>query len=151
MNYESKRTLHVLRWRLSIGLAAVCACLPGCSKSPHSEIPTAPVTITVTYGGEAVTEGQVDLNNAKTGLGGGGALDGQGNVVLPAVPLGEYTVTVLPPDASPLPTASGQPDAKPKVDPRIPKKVRDPEKSPFKAQVKAGKNHFTFDLKQAEK
>jgi len=141
------RALDWQTWILSAGLTALAGVLAGCGSTPHSEIPTASVAITVTHGGEAVTDGQVDLNNDQTGLGAGGELDGEGKVVLSAVPLGEYTVTVLPPDADPLPPESGRPAKGSKPASRIPAKVRNPRTSPLKVQVKDEENDFRFDLK----
>lgn len=130
-------------------LAMICGSLMGCSGSPHSDNPTAPATITITYGGEAVTGAQVDLNNDQTGLGAGGTLDSNGKVVLTEVPLGQYVVTVLPPEGNPLPSETGEPAPATEQRHNVPEKVRSPQTSPLKVEVKEGANDFTFDLKDS--
>lgn len=120
----------------------------GCGpKAPHSGVPTAPVTLVVTYAGTGVANAQVDLHNDTTGMGAGGTSDGSGKVGLGAVPLGEYTVTVLPPEANPLPPAPGEQPAPAVAATSIPQSVRDPRTSSLRATVVAGANEFAFELK----
>tara|TARA_R110002095_G_scaffold154388_6_gene134191 strand:- start:121 stop:513 length:393 start_codon:yes stop_codon:yes gene_type:complete len=121
----------------------------GCgSHQPGSDKPRESITIAITYGGEPVTEGMVNLENTTTGEGGGGELDAQGVATIPNVVLGEYTVTIIPPDPDPVPPAPGQPAAKIKTYSNIPPEFRTSNKSTLKAEVKAGSNELKFDLKE---
>lgn len=122
--------------------------LLGCGQTPHSGKPTAQVTVAVTQGGRPVTEGRVDLGNDKTGEGGGGELNGQGVATIPAVPLGSYTVIVVPAETPVVPGVASQPAPPKKEEPGIPAKVRSFKSSPFKAEVKKdSSNQFQFELK----
>lgn len=106
--------------------------------------------VTVTYGGEPVTVGHVDLNNEQTGEGGGGELNAQGIATITDVPLGDYTVTVLPPPPDPAPVEEGQPAATMKEYPQIPEQFRRIATSPLRAAVQNGSNQFKFDLQAGE-
>jgi len=70
-----------------------------------------------------------------------GLLNESGQVALSDVVLGDYAVVVTPPE--------GTPDnpAPQKEYPNIPKRYRNLQDSPLKADVKAGRNEFTFELK----
>lgn len=100
------------------------------------------VTITVTRNGSPVTEGEVRMMMIGKGEGAVGNLNESGQVELADVVLGNYSVAVAPPELA-------TPDnPAPKKDyPNLPKQYRDLNKSPLKAEVKAGSNEFTFDLK----
>lgn len=123
--------------------------LLGCGRGgPHSGKPTAPVTVTVTYGGEPVTEGRVDLSNEQTGEGGGGELNGQGVATIPGVVLGNYAVIVIPPEPQLVPAETGAPAPAKKEHPNIPAKFRSLNSSPLKVEVKKDSpNQFKFELK----
>lgn len=125
--------------------------MPGCGRAgPHSGKQTAQVTVTVTYGGQAVTEGRVDLSNEQTGEGGGGELNAQGVATIPGVVLGSYTVVIVPPELLVVPGATGQTAPAKKQYANIPKKVRSFKSSPFKVEVKEDSpNEFKFELKGA--
>ena len=106
--------------------------------------------MTVTYGGEPVTEGRVDLSNPQTGEAAGGELNDEGIAAISGVTPGNYSVMVLPPMADPVPVEPGQPAAAAKEYPNIPKKVRVIGTSTLKADVtEDGANEFTFELKDA--
>lgn len=127
---------------VAIGGLAIGA--SGCGNHvPHSGKSRADVVVKVTYGGQPVTAGDVDLNNLETGEGGGGALDHTGTARIPGVVLGDYTVTVLPPLSSPIP-GENAPAAK---IPPIDRKFQSPEKSPLKLSVSAEGREIAFDLK----
>lgn len=126
-------------------LAAVAAlCLvPGCGGS-GSDQPTTAVTVRLTHGGEPVTEGSVQLVNPESGKGAFGPLDETGTATLSAVPLGTYTVVVMPP-APPDPDPE-KPAPPPQEYDNIPAAVRDQTTSPLKAEVKEDTTELTFDL-----
>jgi len=106
------------------------------------------VKVTVTFGGEPIKEGRVDLSNAKAGQGGGGELNASGQVTIDNIPHGEYVVTVVPPLAIPKPPEPGQPRPTVQDYPNIPKKFRVATSSPLRAIVKQGATEFTFELKE---
>ena len=134
---------------IAAGFLLASSLLPGCGgANPHSRKPSAQVTVAVTYGGQPVSEGRVDLSNEQTGEGGGGQLNAQGVAVIPGVALGTYTVVVAPPELLVVPGATGQPAPANKDYPNIPKKVRSFTSSPLKVEVKKDSpNEFKFELK----
>lgn len=126
------------------GLSAI-----GCGSSSDGE-PNGSVTVKVTYAGEPVTAGRVDLSSKATGDGGGAELDSAGKAYVKNVPHGEYVVTVVPPPPSPAdlaPVPGQRPKAPPKYD-NIPEKVRRSETSPLKVTVADGASEAAFELKQ---
>lgn len=100
------------------------------------------VTITVTHNGSPVTEGEVRMMITGKGEAAVGLLNESGQVELEEVVLGNYNVAVAPPEL-----ATPDNPALEKEYPNLPQKYRDISKSPLKAEVKAGSNEFTFDLK----
>ncbi|MCC7424871.1 MAG: hypothetical protein IT428_31755 [Planctomycetaceae bacterium] len=138
------------RWIGTAGLSACCAVTAGCGgTASESSKPAAPVVLKITYGGEPVVEGFAQLTNSMTGEGGGGVLSKTGTVSLDRVALGDYTVTVLPPEPTGAPVDAPGAQKEPKREfANIPKKYRDRTASPLKVQVKAEKNEFAFDLKE---
>lgn len=122
--------------------------LVGCGGGDTSGKKKASVTITVTSGGQPVTEGLVTLDGGKTGEAAGADLNSTGVATLPEVTLGNYTVTVTPPLPKVAAPAPGQKLPPPKDYANIPAKVRRADTSTLKAEVKAGKNEFKFDLAQ---
>ncbi|QDT45592.1 hypothetical protein Pan241w_57180 [Gimesia alba] len=117
------------------------ACLiTGCGGEPEAK-KRADVTITVTHEGTPVTEAEVRMMQVGKGEGAVGMLNESGQAELTEVVLGSYTVTINPPE--------GTPDnpAPQKEYPNIPKQYRNLKDSPLKADVKAGDNEFTFELK----
>lgn len=126
---------------LAVVLITAGATLAGCGGSVEAK-KKAEVTITVTYGGTPVTEGDVRLMMTGKGEGAAGTLNEAGKVELQEVVLGNYSVAVTPPEGTP-----DNPAPK-KEYPNIPKQFRNVQQSPLKADVKPGANEFTFDLKQ---
>ena len=121
----------------------------GCgSPSNGPDKPRGGVVITVTYDGQPVTEGRVDLSHPSSGEGGGGELDSDGVVRIDGVAHGQYTVTVIPPPADPKPPESGQAPPPVKEYPNIPAQFRLSSSSPLKAEVKEGTSEFKFELKE---
>ena len=126
---------------LAVVLMIAGSTLAGCGGSVETK-KKADVTITVTYGGDPVTEGDVRLMMTGKGEGAAGTLNEAGKVELQEVVLGNYSVAVTPPEGTPDNPA-------PKKDyPNSPAKFRNVQQSPLKAEVKAGTNEITFDLKE---
>src|SRR5690606_20271816 len=73
--------------------------LAGCSRVPHSQRPSGKVEAKVTYGGQPVKEGFLNLSSQETGLGGGADIGSDGIAIIESVPVGTYVVTVTPPVA----------------------------------------------------
>lgn len=129
-------------------LAAACW-LAGCGSSePGADKVTGSVVITVTADGTPVTQGSVNLANPATGEGGGGSLDETGTVTIDRVTVGEYTVTILPPEPDPVPPEPGQPAPPDPDDGSIPPQYRTESTSPLKAKVEEGENSFNFALEK---
>jgi len=107
---------------------------------------TGTVSGTVTLSGSPFTEGRVSLYSPKASAGAQGTLDNDGKFTVDgALPVGEYTVSVLPPSP---------PDPQPGVAPVLPKspaqggipvKYRNATTSGLTFQVEPGKN--TLDVK----
>ena len=132
-------------------LAISCALTVGCDRTPRGKLPRGDITVTVTYGADPVTEGQVDLNNVQTGEGGGGFLNGQGIATLARVVEGTYVVTVNPPHPNVVIPGQPAPATKRKESPNIPQKFREVATSPLQADVKQGESgEYRFDLKEIE-
>lgn len=120
----------------------------GCGEAgPGNGKVTGSVTITVTNGGQPVTGGRVDLMTTRPGEGAGADLDSYGIGKMTEVPVGEYTVTVIPAIAVQVP---GQP-APPKPDATVfQEKYRTMKTSPLKITVAKGSNAAKFDLKEGK-
>lgn len=125
----------------TIGLLFLCLVMVGCGGAENVK-KRASVTIKITHDGSPVTEGEVRMMMTGKGEAAMGNLNESGQVELTDVVLGNYSVAVAPPELA-------TPDnPAPKKDyPNLPKQYRDLSKSPLKAEVKAGSNEFTFDLK----
>jgi len=136
---------------LLTGLAITCCLTTGCGNpAPRGNLPRGKVTVAVSYGGKPIIEGRVDLQNAKSGEGGGAEVNREGVVTLSSVVEGTYVVTVNPPTSAEIP-APGQTDSKLKQYPDIPEVYRTVATSPLKAEVKRGETaEYKFDLKQAK-
>lgn len=129
--------------RLVVFSALLCSSmlLTGCGGASEESKKRADVTFTVTYAGTPVTEAELRLMMIGKGEGAMGILNESGQVVLSDVVLGDYAIVVTPPEGTP-----DNPAPK-KEYPNIPKQYRSLKDSPLKADVKAGDNEFTFELK----
>ncbi len=125
---------------LAAVLLNVVTTLSGCGSAEEGK-KKAEVTITITHNGSPVTEGNVRLMMTGKGEGAVGPLNESGQVELQEVVLGNYSVSVTPPEGTP---DNPIPE---KEYPNIPKQYRSLQETPLKADVKAGANEFTFDLK----
>ncbi|MFH1303578.1 MAG: hypothetical protein ABIK07_21190 [Planctomycetota bacterium] len=129
------------RFLLFSTLLCTSALLTACGGSAQEEKKRAAVTITVTHAGTPVTDADLQMMMVGKGEGAMGTLNESGQVSLSDVVLGDYAVIVTPPEGTPDNPA-------PKKDyPNIPQKFRSLKDSPLKAAVKAGRNEFTFELK----
>jgi hypothetical protein len=127
-----------------LGLMVVA--LSGCGGEPAGK-PTGSAAITVTFGGQPVTEGLVSLQN-KSGEGGGAPLNSTGTASIPNVVQGDYVVTVTPPVVGVAAPDPGKPKLTVKNFDNIPEKFRRTETSTLKATIKAGNNELKFDLQK---
>lgn len=131
--------MHGLAMCLILGACLVAGCGGGDGKKA-----TGTAKIMVTYGGQPVSEGAVQLVVAGSGMGAYGQLDASGTVTLADVEVANYTVVVTPPPPpDPVP---GSP-ATVKDYPNIPQIYREQKTSPLKAEVKPTSNEFKFELK----
>lgn len=142
---QSLNTISRSRYGLLFSLIAIL--LTGCGHTPGSGKERNDITLKITFGGEPVTEGVVNLENPQTGEGGGGTLSEEGTATISGVVLGTYTVVVLPPDPDPVPPEPGKPSPPPKTYENIPAKFRQNQSSPLKVDVTADSAEFEFDLK----
>lgn len=139
----------VSRAGVAIALTIGCGLTAGCARrAPHAEKPRADVTVAITYDGEPVTAGRVDLNDEQTGLGGGAELDDSGTATISRIVQGTYTVTVKPPMPDPEALAPGEPPPEPAEFPEIPERYRRIDTSPLEMTVEGERRRFSFDLKQ---
>ncbi|WP_417385076.1 hypothetical protein [Gimesia sp.] len=132
---------RIKRSLLFLLLCSGSVSLAGCGGGSEEQKQRADITVTVTHAGAPVTEAELRLMMDGQGEGAMGALNEAGQTELSDVVLGSYTVTVTPPEGTPDNPA-------PKKDyPNIPQKYRSMKDTPLKADVKAGSNELTFDLK----
>ena len=124
--------------------ALICSntLLTGCGGAAEKSKKRAEITVTVTHAGTPVTAAELRLMMIGKGEGAMGILNESGQVTLSDVVLGDYAVVVTPPEGTP-----DNPAPK-KEYPNIPKQYRNLQDSPLKADVKAGSNEFTFELKK---
>lgn len=127
---------------LALGLLVLTSI--GCDGGPPGK-PSGSATITVTFGGQPVTEGMVSLQNA-SGEGGGSPLNSAGVATIPVVTKGSYVVTITPPIGGVAPPEPGKTLAPQKEYANIPAKFRRTESSPLKAEIKNDKNDLKFEL-----
>ncbi|WP_154933022.1 hypothetical protein [Gimesia maris] len=114
-------------------------------KTPGTDKKMGSVKFSVTYSGDPVTQGTIQIL-ADGGKAAGGELNDAGEVYLSEVETGNYTVCLAPPTARPNP--EGGPPIMPKKAENVPDKYYSPETSHLKAEVKEGDNEFTFELKE---
>lgn len=122
----------------------------GCNNSTGRPLdPGKPIVIQITYDGDPIAEGNVDL----TGMGGGAPLTPSGEAAFEHVPFGNYRVIVqpphllsdvIPPETPPERRVSNKP---PKT--TIANKFRNEQTTPLEINVQEGKaDRFAFDLKK---
>ena len=131
--------------RVALVLWFAVAFVAGCGgpTDPHAAQRTAEIDLALTHGGEPMTACNVTLAADEPGNDMGGKPGPEGIVNVAAVP-GRYTVVVNPQFGSPGP--GGETPPPPEGQEKIPKVVRSRTSSPWKIDVKQGKNRFEFDL-----
>lgn len=146
-------------WRSVAGIlltGLVLAATPGCG---NRSAPSGSVSGHVTFASQPVGQGFVVFENRAQGWLRAAPLDSSGEYVLPEVGVGEYTISVQPPQPERPSESSGTPAqirakmaAVRVIDPKnIPRPFRSFETSPLKRSVAPGANTFDFDLATAQK
>lgn len=124
-----------------VGLLAI-GC--GATGGPGAAKVRRDVVVTVMYEGTPVIAGQIDFQNAKTGDAGGGQIDASGQATIVGLPVGTYTVAILPP---PVVVVPGVNDAEKLPEPPdIPQKYRSMATSPLKAEITGEQYEVAFEL-----
>jgi hypothetical protein len=133
--------MHVRYPRLvTLAMALVVLSLDGCG--PPGK-PMGRLAGTITYRGNPVTEGEVEVMSDDIGVGAAVLLDGSGRFVLEdPVPVGVYNVSVAPPRF--LDPTREPPKGKAYAS--IPKKARNAKTSGLTVQVNPGKNDVVIEL-----
>ncbi|WP_339747013.1 hypothetical protein [uncultured Rubinisphaera sp.] len=112
--------------------------------------PSGTVSGTVTYQGQPVTEGVVNIFNTQSSEGGQGQIksDGSYQISTPSsqVPVGEYDVYVVPPTVTTPDSADGPGGEEYKVVENIPDKYRSSSTSGLKVTVNEGSNPFNISM-----
>jgi hypothetical protein len=102
------------------------------------------VVVTVTYQGAPVTSGQLDFQNLETGEAGGGEIDGTGKSTISNLPVGTYTVSIVPSPVIVVPDVANAPTEQESTS--IPQKYRSASTSPLKAEVTEKDYRLAFEL-----
>lgn len=118
----------------------------GCGGSvPKGAALSGLLTGQVTFQGNPLKAGTVNLVSKSTGNAASAPLDADGKFVIPEMKSGSYEVFISPPE--PIPGPNGEPPQAVPDPIDIPKKYRDAATSGLKADVKQGEpNHFEFPL-----
>jgi hypothetical protein len=126
-----------------VWLPLLFALLCGCSGSNRDKEKTGTVSGTITLDGKPFSDGVINFYDAKQGTAAKGVLQDGGRFTLDApLPVGTYSVTVLPPEM-PAPQIGAKPKA---AAVNIPEKYRTNQKSDLTAEVKEGENSFKFEM-----
>jgi hypothetical protein len=130
---------------LSLSLIATTALMVGCGGSTAgAKKMGGAVSGSVTFQGQPVSEGSVQLYSATSGDAATATLDAAGKFKLTTpIPIGSYKVSIMPPP-EPAPQV-GVPYA-PKEYKNIPLKYRADATSPLKAEIKAEPNVLTLEM-----
>lgn len=136
----------------SFALPLIVMMTAGCGGADRG--PQAQLTGKVTFVGQPVPEGTVQL--AKVGGGAGAAAninsDGSYRVVaVDPLPPGEYQIVIVPPMIEDASNPNSSPVQKPKEMEQIPTRYRTAKTSPLKATLKEGANTADFDLEVPKK
>lgn len=137
--------------RATFGLlvAGCIVSLCGCGDQAN---PTGSVHGVVTFKGKPVHDGVVMFEDGSTGSVGAAATDEQGAYAINDLNVGEYVVTVVPPEAGvPLEISDFDgtrpaPTAKPAHPREIPKQFSYAHTSPLRHRVIEGSAEYSFDL-----
>lgn len=116
----------------------VVAQLIGCSGAEAPPERTAAITGKVTYKGQPVEEGTVQISDASVGGGGTGTLGPGGTFKIEGLLAGKYQVAILPPMVEDRGDGKTAPRQVPKVVSNIPEKYRAVATSGFTADALDG-------------
>ncbi|MDB5334672.1 MAG: hypothetical protein JWN70_291 [Planctomycetaceae bacterium] len=118
----------------------------GCGGGDSASLPTGYVTGTVTFQGQPVTDGSVNVLSNESGRVYTSTLGAEGKFkISESVVIGKYAFFITPP-AGAAPTLD-KPVVAPIDPPNIPKKYRADATSGLTEEVKEGNNDFKFDMK----
>jgi len=129
-------------------LAVLSLCFLGCSGGPDDAPETIPVTGTVTLDGAPLSDARVTFIPDGSGQAASGPTDAEGKFTLKTngldgAPAGKYKVSVSSSAPEPMPGVDDEESSQS----AIPAKYSNADESGFTADVSAGSNDFTFDLK----
>lgn len=141
-------------WWSVVGILLPVVLLVATSGCGERRAPSGSVSGHVIFASRPVAQGFVVFENRAQGWLRAAPLDSSGEYVLPEVDVGEYTVSIQPPQPERPSESSGTPTqirakmaAVKVIDPKdIPKPFRSFETSPLKRSVAPGANTFDFDL-----
>lgn len=121
--------------------------LSGCNSEPP--VIVGDVEIVVTFSGDAVKQGNVNLAGIGRAEGGTAKLNETGTVLIKGIRIGKYKVYVSPPQLqAPVPDLAKGGFKPAPVPDDIPTLFHTELTSPLTIEVKEGENKFTFDLKE---
>jgi hypothetical protein len=152
-----ERRLQMRDLTMGVLLAAFpLVVVAGCGKQPPA---AGSVAGRVTFESQPVAAGHVVFENPGQGWLRAAPLDSDGRYNLPEVRVGDYTVTIQPPEpnrpneATSMPAEIRAQMATVKyVDPKnIPRQFRSVQTSPLKRSVVPGSNEFDFELSTKQK
>lgn len=135
----------VHRCWLSVAICVSTGLIAGCGSSTSK--PSGSVSGRVTFQGQPVTSGVVNLMSKTLGAGASAPLGEDGKYRLnDPLEVGDYKVMITPPPPAPPRPEDGPPKPRPTAS-DIPNKYRTEATTDLTATVKAGSNTFDFDMK----
>lgn len=137
---RNSTTLQCGLWSAAALLAIGC----GGSGGPGADKVRRDVVVTVTYEGTPVVAGQIDFQNPATGDAGGGEINAEGQATISGLPVGAYTVAILPPQVVVVPGVNDRENVS--EPPDIPQKYRSLTTSPLKAEITEQNYKVAFEL-----
>lgn len=130
-------------------LLCLSAGISGCG--PGNRQVVGDVVVAITFEGEPVTEGSVNLVSLGTANGGTQELDETGVVIMEKLPVGNYSVFIFPPELqAPLPDPANGGFLPAKAPANIPAIFHSELTSPLRVEVVEGVNEYSFDLNQLD-
>ncbi|ADG65926.1 hypothetical protein Plim_0073 [Planctopirus limnophila DSM 3776] len=139
----------------SMFVAFVCSALlmnAGCGSADRG--PQAQLTGKVTFSGQPVPEGVVQLSKVGGGAGASANISADGSfsvVLVDPLPPGEYLVLIVPPTIEDNSNPNSPPVQKPKEMEQIPPRYGNAKTSPLKVTLKEGANTADFALEPEKK
>ncbi|MDB5392166.1 MAG: hypothetical protein JWM11_7812 [Planctomycetaceae bacterium] len=112
--------------------------LSGCGSAPTTLERSGSLAGTVTFKGQPVEEGIVQISDSKVGGGGSGAIGAGGTFEIKGLLAGKYKVTIQPPTTEDRGDGKTAPRTVPKVVANIPEKYRSDATSGFTVDILDG-------------